>query len=80
MEEPPGQDWELPGLGKRFFDMATPKSELLPVLPMDDVVVLPHMTVTLAVEGDDQKAAIEAARTVGARRCRSESGRRSFRR
>ncbi|HEY4913659.1 MAG TPA: endopeptidase La [Candidatus Dormibacteraeota bacterium] len=42
--------------------MATPKSELLPVLPMDDVVVLPHMTVTLAVEGDDQKAAIEAAR------------------
>ena len=54
--------WEFPGLGKRFFDMATPKSELLPVLPMDDVVVLPHMTVTLAVEGDDQKAAIEAAR------------------
>ncbi|TAN34977.1 endopeptidase La [bacterium] len=42
--------------------MASPKSELLPVLPMDDVVVLPHMTVTLAVEGDDQKAAIEAAR------------------
>src|SRR5579872_2552697 len=42
--------------------MATPKSELLPVLPMDDVVVLPHMTVTLAVEGDNQKAAIEAAR------------------
>ncbi|TMC39186.1 MAG: endopeptidase La [Chloroflexi bacterium] len=40
----------------------TPKSELLPVLPMDDVVVLPHMSVTLAVEGDDQKAAIEAAR------------------
>src|ERR1700687_1972948 len=42
--------------------MATPKSELLPVLPMDDVVVLPHMTVTLAVEGENQKAAIEAAR------------------
>jgi len=42
--------------------MATPKSELLPVLPMDDVVVLPHMSVTLAVEGDNQKAAIEAAR------------------
>ncbi|MDQ6721972.1 MAG: endopeptidase La [Candidatus Dormibacteraeota bacterium] len=42
--------------------MSTPKSELLPVLPMDDVVVLPHMTVTLAVEGDSQKAAIEAAR------------------
>ena len=29
---------------------------------MDDVVVLPHMSVTLAVEGDTQKAAIEAAR------------------
>jgi ATP-dependent Lon protease len=42
--------------------MATPKSELLPVLPMDDVVVLPHMTVTMAVEGDASKAAIEAAR------------------
>jgi ATP-dependent Lon protease len=42
--------------------METPKPELLPVLPMDDVVVLPHMTVTLAVEGDSQKAAIEAAR------------------
>ncbi len=42
--------------------MAAPKSELLPVLPMDDVVVLPHMAVTLAVEGDNQKAAIEAAR------------------
>src|SRR5947209_3604762 len=41
--------------------MATPKSELLPVLPMDDVVVLPHMSVTLAVEGDSQRAGIEAA-------------------
>ena len=39
-----------------------PKSELLPVMPMDDVVVLPHMTVTLAVEGETAKAAIEAAR------------------
>src|SRR5579864_9657408 len=45
-----------------LLTMATPKSELIPVLPMDDVVVLPHMTVTLAVEGDAQKAAIEAAR------------------
>jgi ATP-dependent Lon protease len=42
--------------------METPKSELLPVLPMDDVVVLPHMSITLAVDGDSQKAAIEAAR------------------
>jgi len=44
------------------MQMASPKSELLPVLPLDDVVVLPHMSVTLAVEGVDQKAAIEAAR------------------
>jgi ATP-dependent Lon protease len=29
---------------------------------MDDVVVLPHMTVTLAIEGDAAKAAIESAR------------------
>src|SRR5467141_2760528 len=57
------QDWEFASLGKRsLVQMATPKSELLPVLPMDDIVVLPHMSVTLAVEGDDQKAAIEAAR------------------
>jgi len=42
--------------------METPKSELLPVLPLDDMVVLPHMSVTLAVDGDSQKAAIEAAR------------------
>src|SRR3984893_12689315 len=38
------------------------ESELLPVLPLDDVVVLPHMTVTLGVEGDSQRAATEAAR------------------
>ena len=38
------------------------KSELLPVLPLDDVVVLPGMTVTLGVEGESQRAAIEAAR------------------
>src|SRR5436190_16891201 len=44
---------------------STPRSELLPVLPMDDVVVLPHMTVTLAVDGDSQRAAIEAARQGG---------------
>src|SRR5436305_2986773 len=57
-------DWEFTGVGKRSFEQMadTPRSELLPVLPMDDVVVLPHMSVTLAVEGDDQKAAIEAAR------------------
>ncbi|TMD93391.1 MAG: AAA family ATPase, partial [Chloroflexi bacterium] len=36
-------------------------SELLPVLPLDDVVVLPHMTVTLALADDAQKAAVDAA-------------------
>lgn len=32
------------------------------MLPLDDVVVLPHMTVTLGVEGEEQRAALEAAR------------------
>ncbi len=36
-------------------------SELLPILPLDDVVVLPGMTVTLGVDGDAQQAAVEAA-------------------
>ena len=36
-------------------------SELLPILPLDDVVVLPGMTVTLAVDGDNQRAAVTAA-------------------
>src|ERR1700680_643475 len=36
-------------------------SELLPILPLDDVVVLPGMTVTLGVEGDAQQAAVAAA-------------------
>jgi ATP-dependent Lon protease len=39
------------------------RSELLPLLPLDDAVVLPHMTVTFAVEGDAQRGAIEAARS-----------------
>ncbi|MHB8510067.1 MAG: endopeptidase La [Candidatus Dormibacteria bacterium] len=38
------------------------KSELLPVLPLDDAVVLPHMTVTLGMEDEAQRAAVEAAR------------------
>src|ERR1700730_6815250 len=38
------------------------ESELLPVLPLDDVVVLPHMTVTLGVEGESQRATVDAAR------------------
>ena len=41
--------------------MTEHSAELLPVLPLDDVVVLPHMTVTVAVQGEGQRAAIEAA-------------------
>ena len=41
--------------------MAELTSELLPILQLDDVVVLPGMTVTLAVEGDTQQAAVAAA-------------------
>ena len=37
------------------------KPKLLPVLPMDDFVVLPHMSVTMAVEGEAQVAAVKAA-------------------
>jgi ATP-dependent Lon protease len=40
--------------------MSEPTAELLPILPIDDVVVFPHMTVTIPVHGD-QRAAIEAA-------------------
>ena len=36
-------------------------SELLPILQLDDVVVLPGMTVTLAIDGDNQQAAVAAA-------------------
>jgi ATP-dependent Lon protease len=38
------------------------RSELLPVVPLDDAVVLPHMTVPLGIEGTEQEAAFEAAR------------------
>jgi ATP-dependent Lon protease len=41
--------------------MTEHSAELLPILPLDDVVVLPHMTVTVAVQGEGQRAAIEAA-------------------
>src|SRR6202051_429290 len=36
-------------------------SELLPILQLDDVVVLPGMTATLAVESDEQRPAMTAA-------------------
>jgi ATP-dependent Lon protease len=38
------------------------KTELLPVLPLDDAVVLPHMGVTIGLDGETQRAAIEAAK------------------
>ncbi len=41
--------------------MADLTTELLPILQLDDVVVLPGMTVTLGVESDTQHAAVEAA-------------------
>jgi len=41
--------------------MAELTSELLPILQLDDVVVLPGMTATLAVESDPQRAAMTAA-------------------
>jgi ATP-dependent Lon protease len=41
--------------------MAELTSALLPILQLDDVVVLPGMTATLAVEGDAQRAAVTAA-------------------
>jgi ATP-dependent Lon protease len=41
--------------------MAELTSELLPILQLDDVVVLPGMTATLAVESDPQRAALTAA-------------------
>ncbi|HSP10661.1 MAG TPA: LON peptidase substrate-binding domain-containing protein, partial [Candidatus Dormibacteraeota bacterium] len=41
--------------------MADLTTELLPILQLDEVVVLPGMTVTLAVETDSQRAAVEAA-------------------
>ena len=41
--------------------MAELTSELLPILQLDDVVVLPGMTVTLAIDGDPQHAAVAAA-------------------
>src|SRR5205814_8430644 len=39
-----------------------PKSRPLPILPIDNLFLLPPTFVTDRVQGDDQKAAIEAAR------------------
>ena len=38
------------------------KTELLPVLPLDDAVVLPHMGVTIGLEDPTQRSAIEAGK------------------
>ena len=38
-------------------------TELLPILQLDDAVVLPGMTVPLAIEGDNQQAAVAAAQS-----------------
>jgi len=42
---------EIPPSGYKV-PMTEHSAELLPVLPLDDVVVLPHMTVTVAVQGE----------------------------
>jgi ATP-dependent Lon protease len=47
--------------GRMSTEMTELTSELLPILPLDDVVVLPGMTVTLSVDGDSQQAAVAAA-------------------
>ena len=43
--------------------MAELTSELLPILQLDDVVVMPGMTATVAVESDPQRAAMTAAQS-----------------
>jgi ATP-dependent Lon protease len=43
--------------------MAELTSELLPILQLDDVVVMPGMTATVAVESDTQRAAMTAAQS-----------------
>jgi ATP-dependent Lon protease len=43
-------------------EMTELKTELLPVLPLDDAVVLPHMGVTIGLDGEGQRAAIDAAK------------------
>jgi ATP-dependent Lon protease len=38
-------------------------TKLLPVFPLQEAVILPHMLVTTAVDSDEAKAAVEAARS-----------------
>ncbi len=42
-----------------------PQSQLLPILPVTQGVILPHMVVTTVVEGDQATAAVGAARSAG---------------
>ncbi len=43
--------------------MAEPKTDLLPLLPLTNAVVLPHMVVTIPLEGEEARAPIQAARS-----------------
>ncbi len=43
--------------------MSEPQSQLLPILPVTQGVVLPHMVVTTVVEGEEATAAVAAARS-----------------
>ncbi|HLQ61340.1 MAG TPA: LON peptidase substrate-binding domain-containing protein, partial [Candidatus Acidoferrales bacterium] len=42
--------------------MAEEKASLLPVFPLQETVVLPHMLVTTAVDSDEARAAVQAAK------------------
>src|SRR5918911_3306332 len=42
--------------------MSEPETLLLPVLPLPDSVVLPHMVVTTGIDSAEARAAIKAAR------------------
>ncbi len=43
--------------------MAEPKTDLLPLLPLTNAVVLPHMVVTIPLEDEETRAPIQAARS-----------------
>ncbi|HLI55940.1 MAG TPA: LON peptidase substrate-binding domain-containing protein, partial [Actinomycetota bacterium] len=38
-------------------------TQVLPILPLDRAVILPHMQVTLSVDSDEANEALDAART-----------------
>src|ERR671939_1057886 len=48
---------------RRLLDVPlNPEQLLLPLLPLDDRVILPHMTVPVAVDSETARAAVLAAR------------------